>query len=72
MASSCRTVIGMLERVFASNSEACTCLRIETKCEDSFSAASGERRGAHRLDSDSLLEEPSIYVRIIAITYDLQ
>lgn len=49
MASSCRTVMGMLERALASSSEAWTCFRIETKCEDSFSAASGERRGAQRL-----------------------
>lgn len=41
--------MGMEERVLASISEACTCLRMETKCEESFSAAASLRRGAHRL-----------------------
>lgn len=49
MASSCRTVMGIDDRVLASSSDACTCLRICTKCDDSFSAASGLRRGAQRL-----------------------
>ena len=40
----------MEERLFEVNSEACTRRRIETKCDESFSAAPGERRGAHRLD----------------------
>lgn len=50
MASSWRTVMGMLERVLAFASEAATRRRIETKCEESFSAAEGERRGAQRLE----------------------
>lgn len=49
MASSWRTVMGIEERALASSSALCTCLRIETKCEESFSAASGESRGAQRL-----------------------
>lgn len=49
MASSWRTVMGMDERVLASSSARWTCLRMETKCDESFSAASGERRGAQRL-----------------------
>ena len=49
MASSWRTVIGMEDRALADISALCTCRRIETKCEESFSAASAERRGAHRL-----------------------
>lgn len=50
MASSWRTVMGMLERVLAEISAECTCRRMETKWEDSFSPASGERRGAQRLN----------------------
>ena len=49
--------MGMEERALASSSEACTCLRMETKWEESFSAASGERRGAQRLTQ---LELPKI------------
>lgn len=49
MASSWRTVMGMEERALASSSDACTCFLMETKWEESFSAASGESRGAHRL-----------------------
>lgn len=49
IASSWRTVMGMEDRAFRSISLAWTCLRIWTKCEESFSAASGERRGAQRL-----------------------
>src|SRR3569833_2005243 len=49
MASSCRTVMGILDRVLACSSDACTCRRIETKCDESFSAASGLSRGAQRL-----------------------
>ncbi len=49
MASSCRTVMGIDERVFEESSAVWTCFLMETKCEESFSAASGERRGAHRL-----------------------
>lgn len=49
MASSCRIVIGMEDRTLASISVAWTCLRMLTKWEESFSAASGLRRGAHRL-----------------------
>jgi len=41
--------MGMDERAFASISALWTCFLIETKCDDSFSAASGESRGAHRL-----------------------
>ena len=49
MASSWRTVMGMLERAFAAISDEWTCRRMETKWEESFSPASGERRGAQRL-----------------------
>lgn len=49
MASSWRTVMGMEERAFASSSVAWTCLRIETKWDESFSAAASLRRGAQRL-----------------------
>ena len=49
MASNCRTVIGMEERALAESSALRTWRRMETKCEDSFSAASGARRGAQRL-----------------------
>ncbi len=49
MASSWRTVMGMELRALRSTSFWWTCLRICTKCEDSFSAASGLRRGAQRL-----------------------
>lgn len=41
--------MGIEERALVSSSARWTCFRMETKCEDSFSAASGERRGAHRL-----------------------
>lgn len=50
MASSWRTVMGMLERVLAEISAEWTWRRMETKWEDSFSPASGERRGAQRLN----------------------
>jgi hypothetical protein len=50
MASSWRTVMGMEERALASSSEAWTCLRMATKCEESFSAAASLRRGAQRLE----------------------
>lgn len=49
MASSWRTVMGMEERVEAAISEAWICRLMETKWEESFSPASGERRGAQRL-----------------------
>jgi hypothetical protein len=49
MASSWRTVMGIEERTLVSSSAAWTCLRMETKWEESFSAASGERWGAHLL-----------------------
>ncbi len=54
IASSWRTVIGMEDRALASSSAAWTCLRIETKWEESFSAASGDNRGAQRLLSWSM------------------
>ena len=41
----------MEERALADISALCTCRRIETKWDESFSAASAERRGAHRLGS---------------------
>lgn len=53
MASSCRTVMGIDDRVFAETSTLCTCRRIETKWEESFSAASGERCGAQRLEVET-------------------
>lgn len=49
MASSWRTVMGMEERVFVLSSAARTWRRMETKWDESFSAAAGERRGAQRL-----------------------
>jgi len=49
MASSWRTVMGIDDRALASSSAAWTCLRMETKWEESFSAASGESLGAQRL-----------------------
>lgn len=42
-------MIGIEERWFASSSALWTCRRMETKWEESFSAASGDRRGAQRL-----------------------
>ena len=41
--------MGMDERSLVVISVAWTCLRMETKWEESFSEASGERRGAQRL-----------------------
>ena len=49
MASSWRIVMGIEERVEEASSEEWICRRMETKCEESFSPASGERRGAQRL-----------------------
>jgi len=49
MASSWRTVMGMEERALAESSALWTWRRMETKWEESFSAAEGERRGAQRL-----------------------
>ena len=49
MASSWRTVMGIEERAEAASSALWTWRRMETKCEESFSPASGERRGAQRL-----------------------
>lgn len=49
MASSCRTVMGMEERALAEISAVWIWRRIETKWDESFSAASAERRGAQRL-----------------------
>lgn len=46
--------MGMEERALASSSVACTCLRIETKWEESFSAAASLRRGAQRLGGMSV------------------
>jgi len=53
MASSWRTVIGIEERALAVSSAACTCLLIDTKCDDSFSAASADSLGAHFLGTAS-------------------
>ena len=50
MASSWRIVMGMEERALAEISAECTCRRMATKWEESFSPASGERRGAQRLE----------------------
>ncbi len=49
MASSWRMVMGMEERAEAAISAEWTWRRMETKWEESFSPASGERRGAQRL-----------------------
>ena len=43
MASSWRTVMGMEERAWADSSAEWTWRRMETKWEESFSAAAGER-----------------------------
>lgn len=45
--------MGMLERALALISAEWTCRRMETKWEESFSPASGERRGAQRLYTGS-------------------
>jgi hypothetical protein len=47
--SSWRIVMGMELRRLAVRSAAATRERMDTKCEESFSAAAGERRGAQRL-----------------------
>jgi len=52
MASSWRMVMGMEERVPEVSSVAWIWRRRETKWEESFSAAGGERRGAQRLVFD--------------------
>ena len=52
MASSWRTVMGMELRADACDSESATVRRMVTKCEESFSVAAGERRGAHFLWCD--------------------
>lgn len=72
MASSWRTVMGMEERALAESSALCTCRRMETKCEESFSAAEGERRGAQRLGLglEGLLL--FLHVRLGSGAYDLQ
>lgn len=46
--------MGIEERALASISEAWTCRRMETKWEESFSAASVLSRGAQRLERISL------------------
>lgn len=51
MASSWRTVMGIEDRALAEISAEWICRRMETKWEESFSAASAERRGAQRLYS---------------------
>ena len=53
MASSWRTVMGMEERVEVESSWVWSWRRMETKWEDSFSAAGGEREGAQRLEESS-------------------
>lgn len=55
MASSWRTVMGIEERDEEAISAEWTCRRMETKCEESFSPASGERRGAQRLEKSMLV-----------------
>ena len=52
IASSWRTVMGMEERDEEAISAEWTCRRMETKWDESFSPASGERRGAQRLGED--------------------
>jgi hypothetical protein len=41
--------MGILDRVLELDSDAATRRRMETKCDESFSAACGDRRGAQRL-----------------------
>lgn len=58
IASNCRTVIGIEERALAEISAEWIWRRMETKWEESFSAASAERRGAQRLfDFWNVLDE---------------
>lgn len=47
-----RTVIGIDDRSLLSRSTCCTCFRSATKCELSFSDASGDNLGAQRLQDD--------------------
>ena len=67
----------MEDRALASNSADLTCLRIETKWEESFSSASGLNLGAHRLAQKYFLldfrawEEGEL-LRGVGGTYDLQ
>lgn len=70
MASNCRTVIGMEERALAEISAVWIWRRIETKWDESFSAASAERRGAQRLQFGECVRHK--YVVCKTLTYDLQ
>ncbi len=71
MASSWRTVMGIEERTLAADSEAATRRRMETKWEESFSAADGERRGAQRLRGNQCQCSNSMSV-VVERTHDLQ
>lgn len=72
MASSWRMVMGMEERVEEASSEEWICRRMVTKCEESFSPASGERRGAQRLGRGDVSVCYRSLVDRNSVTYDLQ
>ena len=64
--------MGMLERALAEISAEWTCRRMETKWEESFSPASGERRGAQRLHIASARTKKRTTHEMGKMTYDLQ
>lgn len=55
--------MGILERALAEISAEWTWRRMATKWEDSFSPASGERRGAQRLQAGSARTREKNYIR---------
>lgn len=63
--------MGILDRVLELDSDAATRRRMETKCDESFSAACGDRRGAQRLFCNKWLE-PDLRIEAIFGTHDLQ
>ena len=65
-------MMGMLERALAEISAEWTCRRMETKWEESFSPASGERRGAQRLHIGSARTKKKNTQARGKTTYDLQ
>ena len=71
MASSWRIVMGMEERVEEASSLEWIWRRMETKWEESFSPASGERRGAQRLGKYVSVCHGGLADRN-SVTYDLQ
>jgi|HubBroStandDraft_3_1064219.scaffolds.fasta_scaffold1169199_2 hypothetical protein len=63
--------MGILDRVLELDSDAATRRRMETKCDESFSAACGDRRGAQRLFCKQWLEL-DFQIEAIFGTHDLQ